>query len=150
MTPAAKPLTEQQEYELRAMLVGPQHTYGSGRARVQNTLVRLGLARMVEIPDAGGDYCTITDAGREAISDAPSGHRWQKDGERYVLRDGTGGETGWVVALDAGWWHATRDGHRLATSHRGKRRRALRFSSAEKAMRAVRSRFETSEPGGTE
>jgi hypothetical protein len=59
-------LTEARERELLYMTVGPQHTFGAARARVQNTLVRAGLARFASIPD-GGDYCVITDAGRALL-----------------------------------------------------------------------------------
>jgi hypothetical protein len=71
----ARSLTKPQIKELRALASGPQTTYGSSRARVQNYLCKHGLARMTNmngtIPGDGvADHCEITDIGRSAVKDA--------------------------------------------------------------------------------
>jgi hypothetical protein len=61
-------LTKRQREELERLAGGMQYTYGKGRARVQNTLVRLGLAVHV----LGGSRCIITAAGRTfAVAASP-------------------------------------------------------------------------------
>ncbi len=63
-------LTKPQWAELRRLYhEGPQNTYGSARAHVQNNLVALGLAfynveGVVELVPLS-DLCTITEAGKE-------------------------------------------------------------------------------------
>lgn len=67
-------LTEPQQEELRRLGREPQGTFGKGRARVQNNLVALGLARLED----DGYRCVITDAGRAALlgdtASSPSPH----------------------------------------------------------------------------
>lgn len=60
MTGSVK-LTVPQRRELLQLLYRRQHTYGRYRTRVQNTLVRLRLARFVE--QDGSGLCEITAAG---------------------------------------------------------------------------------------
>lgn len=72
-----KPLTKPQRRELEKLASGPQATYGPDRVRVQNTLVRWGLAEYVgenadAIPFSEGslaDDCRITDAGRAVLKE---------------------------------------------------------------------------------
>lgn len=73
-------LTKPQLRELRRLAAEPQPTYGKDRVRVQNNLVRVGLARYL---DAHGkeitgnawdhyectDACEITDDGRAALKE---------------------------------------------------------------------------------
>ena len=58
-------MTPAQQRELRALAREPQTTYGFARTRVQNTLVRLGLARYTD--GVGYVHCEITDEGRKAL-----------------------------------------------------------------------------------
>lgn len=58
-------LTVPQLSELKKLAKGPQRTCGAARARVQNTLQRLGLAVV------GADYvCRILPAGRAVVARA--------------------------------------------------------------------------------
>lgn len=52
-------LTTKQLEELKRLNDGPQYTFGKGRARVQNTLVKLGLAYFIDM----GGRCLINGAG---------------------------------------------------------------------------------------
>jgi hypothetical protein len=64
-----RPLTDPQADELGKLLRSRQNTYGKARARVQNALVRLGLARFTDdsgAPADHGTYCEATPAGRAA------------------------------------------------------------------------------------
>lgn len=60
-------LTPGQERELLLMHKEPQLTYGRGRTRVQNALVRLGLAEYFSVREGGSwaDKCQLTQAGRD-------------------------------------------------------------------------------------
>ena len=67
-------LTKPQREELQRIAKEPQNTYGSHRARVQNSLSRL---RLVTYTNADGtpskyrecsDRCAITDAGLAALA----------------------------------------------------------------------------------
>lgn len=77
-------LTKPQIAELRRMAVRPQYSHGSSTARIQNNLVRMGLAQFID--DAGTpipravtiidilcppphDKCAITEAGRSLLKD---------------------------------------------------------------------------------
>lgn len=78
-------MTPPQRRELGRLAEGPQRTYGRGRARVQNNLVRRGLARFVDAPGVAPrrksiaeifasygndcDWCEITRAGRAALKE---------------------------------------------------------------------------------
>lgn len=62
---SGKPLTKAQKRELLFLKGADQVTFGSHRARVQNNLVGLGLARFVTV-DEVVDVCRITDLGIEA------------------------------------------------------------------------------------
>lgn len=78
-------LTKPQQDELARLAREPQPTYGSARTRVQNTLVRMGLARYA----ADGDRCVITPEGTAAA--ASSGRRQDVaigDGEPDPLGQG--------------------------------------------------------------
>lgn len=63
-------LTKPQERELLAQERVPQETYGSARARVQNTLVAKGLSEFTEgdgsvvLDGSFASQCRLTDAGR--------------------------------------------------------------------------------------
>lgn len=74
-------LTKPQIEELRKLLQKRQPTYGRHRSRVQNNLVYKKLARYINedgtvvAPSSWGwpnfgDWCEITDAGREALKTA--------------------------------------------------------------------------------
>lgn len=76
MTPPIVKLTPGQRTELRQLAGGPQPTYGSDRVRIQNNLVRKGLARYIdtagqmvgaEAPEI--DRCEITGTGRAALKE---------------------------------------------------------------------------------
>lgn len=141
-------LTPGQQHELGCLLVGPQPTYGKGRARIQNELVRCGLARFASIPD-GGDFCVITEAGRAFLADAPPGTAWKFAGrDCFVLQREDGSPTGWVVRKKDAHWYAF-DGTRPLRL--GKRVRV--FATSDKARRAVRLHLESLESlestGGT-
>ena len=56
-------LTEPQADELRRLKRARQHTFGSSRARVQNTLVAMRLASFVE----DDRYCEATSAGLDLL-----------------------------------------------------------------------------------
>ena len=59
-------LTRGEEAELRTLATkGPQHTYGKGRAAIQNRLIAKGMAYMA-VTD---DMCAITKAGEKAFYD---------------------------------------------------------------------------------
>ena len=68
-----KPLTKPQREELVKLSRGPQNTFGSSRARVQQTLYNAGLAAFAnedgspfkDIEEA--DRCLITEAGKLAL-----------------------------------------------------------------------------------
>jgi len=59
-----RPLTTAQRRELRLLAHNPQLSFGRHRARVQNNLVNLGLAQLVEVDDV--TMCRITTLGRKA------------------------------------------------------------------------------------
>lgn len=61
---ADRSLTKAQRRELRLLAHTPQLSFGRHRARVQNNLVRLGLAQLVEVD--GVTMCRITALGRRA------------------------------------------------------------------------------------
>lgn len=65
-SPGLPRLTEPQREELKALAQSRQDTFGKARARVQNTLCRLGFARYVS--EGVYDYCEITDAGRSILA----------------------------------------------------------------------------------
>lgn len=70
---AWKSLTKRQREELQRLAKERQNTFGKGRARVQNTLKRLGLAIFI-----GGDAdtcetCMITPAGRALLVSRKAG-----------------------------------------------------------------------------
>jgi hypothetical protein len=61
---ADRSLTNAQRRELRLLAHTPQLSFGRHRARVQNNLVRLGLAQLVEVD--GLTTCRITALGHRA------------------------------------------------------------------------------------
>lgn len=71
-------LTKAQRAELmRQRFIGPQHTYGKGRARIQNNLYRMKLSEFLDYegrptsPWIGNlpHRCVITDAGRRTLEE---------------------------------------------------------------------------------
>lgn len=64
--PAGKRLTHAQSRELTNLAIARQLTHGAARARVQNALVRAGLAKFIE-SDGVGPFCDITPLGHEAL-----------------------------------------------------------------------------------
>ena len=72
---ACFPLTKAQAKELHALLVAPRGRFGFARVRVQNTLIRMDLARVrrrVSQPtepygSANCDEIEITDLGRQVL-----------------------------------------------------------------------------------
>lgn len=58
-------LTLAQRNELRRLSLEPQPNFGTYRVRVQNGLVKKGLARIEEGKDC--DLCLITEAGLRAM-----------------------------------------------------------------------------------
>jgi hypothetical protein len=110
-----KPLTKPQQRELLYLAGHDQVTFGNARARVQNKLVAMGLARFLDVD--GIAVCRITDAGRKAWmvgrapprpteeGEAPSAddlrrHLRSLRAERDALRHR-------LSRLNAQWWRAT-------------------------------------------
>lgn len=60
-------LTKPQREELERLARERQNTFGKGRARVQNTLKRLGLAIFLHGDADSCDECMITPAGRALL-----------------------------------------------------------------------------------
>ena len=61
-------LTRPQMAEMKRLTLSRQPRFGAARARVQNTLVRLGLARFSH----ADDECVITETGLAFLRAAPS------------------------------------------------------------------------------